>query len=365
MTVPDNRGKMYLILLIRAISSSGRLGIRRFCLIYDQENAEGAPILVQPDKIIKHIDYRKNSIFIIYYEKSMDQISEDVDESYLKMSCFILEDIDDLFAPDWYLRGTALFLGEDLRRPGFLEYSDRQSFPLVITNSAGSSLLKMWVLNSAENYKKPACEIDQNEVKDYRHFQNYFLHILHPSNMVLSMKLIDLLTGDILATYELCFDSKDLENSRQLSTLEIFKHILIFQIKGSRIQTIDLLTHKENFLAGTHGQEYDSLIFLEKQNRILANQQTQNQSQIWNLNDFSVITIHKDFLAPGIERYRIGSLTYQPYHIFRDQNYILAYRPEPLDCNSSLNMVKKKVLCQKRQHDGDQDSEGQQSCLKL
>ena len=78
-----------------------------------------------------------------------------------------------------------------------------------------------------------------------------------------------------------------------------------------------------------------------------------------------MITIHKDFLAPGIERYRIGSLTYQPYHIFRDQRYILAYRPEPLDRSASLNMVKKKVLCQKRQHEDDQEDQGQQSCLKL
>ena len=60
---------MYLILLVRAISVNGRLGVRRFCLVYDQEDEEGAPVLVQPAKIIKHIDYRKNSIFIIYYDK--------------------------------------------------------------------------------------------------------------------------------------------------------------------------------------------------------------------------------------------------------------------------------------------------------
>jgi hypothetical protein len=46
---------------------------------------------------------------------------------------------------------------------------------------------------------------------------------------------------------------------------------LIFQIKGGKIKTINLLDHTENCLEGTIGHEYDSLVFLEKKDMILAN----------------------------------------------------------------------------------------------
>lgn len=90
----------------------------------------------------------------------IDEILEDMDESFLRMKCLILNDIKELFSDKWYTEGTPLFQFEDLRRPGFLEYSDRQSFPLVITNSSNSNLLKMWVMDSVSNFSEPACVID-------------------------------------------------------------------------------------------------------------------------------------------------------------------------------------------------------------
>ena len=39
---------------------------------------------------------------------------------------------------------------------------------------------------------EPCYKIHFSAVKDYRHFQNYFLHILKPKNMMVRMKVIDL-----------------------------------------------------------------------------------------------------------------------------------------------------------------------------
>ena len=94
-------------------------------MIFDMENPSKKPFKVGSDRVIKHIDYRKDSLFIIYYDKPSEQIPTDIDECYLKMNCMILYDINDLFQPDWWNKGFHLFKNEDLRSPGFLEYSDR------------------------------------------------------------------------------------------------------------------------------------------------------------------------------------------------------------------------------------------------
>lgn len=112
---------------------------------------------------------------------------------------------------DWHQMGIQLFQAENIQRPGFLEYSDRQSFPLVITNSCESSQLKIWIMNkdNTEEYAnlQPSLVLDKNEVKDYRHFQNFFLQILHPNRLKLEMRLFDLYSGKIMCNHEMVFEN--------------------------------------------------------------------------------------------------------------------------------------------------------------
>lgn len=56
------------------------------------------------NKIIKHIDFRENSIFIIFYDNQGQ--FQNIDESYLKMNCIVLDDVTDLFYDDWHKRGA-------------------------------------------------------------------------------------------------------------------------------------------------------------------------------------------------------------------------------------------------------------------
>jgi hypothetical protein len=65
-------------------------------MIFDFEDSLKGPHHVNKDRIIKHIDWRKDSLFIIYYDKPYDQIPADTDEIYLKMNCLVLYDIQDL-----------------------------------------------------------------------------------------------------------------------------------------------------------------------------------------------------------------------------------------------------------------------------
>ena len=126
------------------------------------------------------------------------------------MKCLLFSSVRDLMQPDWKDKGMPLFEGEVIQRPGFLEYSDRYSFPLVITNSCNSSELKIWVVNRNDLTEygsfSPSLVLPRDEVKDYRHFQNYFLQIMHPNGLKLRMQLFDLHSGSVLCVHEIVFE---------------------------------------------------------------------------------------------------------------------------------------------------------------
>ena len=95
--------------------------------------------------MVKHIDYKRpNLIIIIYYDISLQDLLhlEHLDDSLnpgsLKKKCRIYNSIHDVLHQDWYLKGVELFPHEDLRLPGYMEFSDRQNSPLFITQNSGS-----------------------------------------------------------------------------------------------------------------------------------------------------------------------------------------------------------------------------------
>ena len=109
----------------------------------------------------------------------------------------------------------------------------------------------------------------------------------------------------VLVSHTLEFEQSDLGSqdesqivqSKHLSTLELFKIYLIFQIEAKSVKILNLLTLKENTLAGTENIEYSSLIFIEKQNKILALRDfnkcskkggKSGECQIWDLNTLNV-----------------------------------------------------------------------------
>ena len=178
------------------------------------------------------------------------------------------------------------------------------------------------------------------------------------------MALIDMQSKKVLVSHTLEFEQSDLGSqdesqivqSKHLSTLELFKIYLIFQIEAKSVKVLNLLTLKENTLAGTENIEYSSLIFIEKQNKILALRDfnkcskkggKSGECQIWDLNTLNVTLIDNDIINPTkIERFHPFQY-FQPYTIFEDQKFMLIYRPESLPNKENSFLHKRESIINK------------------
>ena len=150
--------------------------------------------------------------------------------------------------------GHDLFPNDCFSHPGRVDYSDRQSWPLFITKSQNSEVIKIWNEDIfADPNVGPQLEFDKRELKDFRHFQNYFLQIKHPVDLRLEMSLIDMKRRKVLVSHTLRIDeyedsSQVRESTKHLSTLELFKTYLIFQIDKRSVRVLNLVNMKESTL---------------------------------------------------------------------------------------------------------------------
>lgn len=83
------------------------------------------------------------------------------------------------------------------------------------------------------------------------------------------MSLIDMKRKKVLVSHTLRIDEYEdsshvRESTKHLSTLELFKTYLIFQIDKRSVRVLNLVSMKESTLPKTFGIDYSSLIFVEK-----------------------------------------------------------------------------------------------------
>jgi hypothetical protein len=126
LTLPDllNPGFTYLLVHCRSKDDCSRR-----CYIFESESSKFVKF-IDTSRAIKHIDYKRpNLIIIIYYDVSEERLKQldnnDFNSGTLQKKCRIYRSIHEIMDPKWWQRGTDLFPNEDLRLPGYLEFSDR------------------------------------------------------------------------------------------------------------------------------------------------------------------------------------------------------------------------------------------------
>lgn len=77
----------------------------------------------------------------------------------------------ELVQDNWFELGHDLFPNDCFSHPGKVDYSDRQSWPLFITKSQNSQVIKIWNEDIfSDPNVGPQLEFDKLELKDFRHF---------------------------------------------------------------------------------------------------------------------------------------------------------------------------------------------------
>jgi hypothetical protein len=187
----------------------------------------------------------QNTVILVYLYEARG-------EERLRCRSYNLESLE-----NGVCEGTELFLGEDLRTPGFLEFDDLNK--LVMTKSAATLEYKFWKL---EDYSLSHC-INDPLVEEIRLSNDLCLLVHSPQTSSIICKLCSVDNGQILDIYDI-----SIKPYRLIELLELFGCHLLVKQYGEPLLILNLLNHSIIQIPGFLSPQ--NFIYLHEKRTFLA-----------------------------------------------------------------------------------------------